>query len=65
MALTLLDLKGLAATNAVDASVVFHSAPVISDLRNTIVADFLEGNADVLLMLDSDQGLEARTICAC
>jgi hypothetical protein len=61
-AVTLLDFKDLAAARGVEVRVHFHSAPVISDLRNVIVADFLAGTADLLFMLDADQGLDAETI---
>jgi hypothetical protein len=61
-AITLLDLMGSAHAKGVVVRVVFHSAPVISDLRNTIVADFLAGRDDILFMLDSDQGMPIQTI---
>lgn len=37
----------------------FHSGAVISTLRNVIVADFLGSDAEMLLMVDSDQGISA------
>jgi hypothetical protein len=40
----------------------FHSGAVISTLRNVIVADFLGSTADVLLMLDSDQGISGQAL---
>src|SRR4051794_23711841 len=61
-AITLLNLQALLTAKGIAVPIVFHSASVISDLRNTIVADFLAGDADMLFMLDSDQGLEAQTI---
>jgi hypothetical protein len=38
----------------------FHSGAVISTLRNVIVADFLGSEADLLLMIDADQGISAE-----
>jgi hypothetical protein len=61
-AVALLDFRVLAAANGIETQVAFHSAPVISHLRNTIVADFLATSADAMFMLDADQGIEARTI---
>ncbi|HEX8570043.1 MAG TPA: hypothetical protein VF699_08995 [Caulobacteraceae bacterium] len=40
----------------------FHSGSVISTVRNLIVADFLSSEADVLLMLDSDQGISGAGV---
>lgn len=40
----------------------FPSATTISTLRNLIVADFLQSDADVLFMLDADQGVGAASI---
>jgi hypothetical protein len=61
-ALTLLDMVQLAASHHAQVKVVFHSASIISHLRNTVVADFLAGDDTHLLMLDSDQGVNARVI---
>jgi hypothetical protein len=61
-ALTLLDMVQIAATRQVQVKVVFHSASIISHLRNTIVADFLATDCTHLLMLDADQGVDARVI---
>jgi hypothetical protein len=41
--------------------VEFYSGPVIADLRNVMVADFLGRPADALLMLDSDTGVTGPT----
>lgn len=40
----------------------FHSGSVISTLRNLMVADFLASDADVLLMLDADQGITGAAL---
>jgi hypothetical protein len=61
-AVTLLEFKSLAGTRGLEVQEVFHSSPVISHLRNIMVADFLASGADVLFMLDSDQGLPPQTI---
>ena len=58
---TLLDLHATAGPEF-SLHTVFHSASVISDLRNTIVANFLARGDDVLFMLDSDQGVPAELI---
>lgn len=60
-AITLLELQALAGS-ALTIRFAFHSASVISDLRNVIVADFLAGGFDDLFMLDSDQGLSPHMI---
>ena len=60
-AITLLEFQGLAIVRRIEARIHFHSSSVISDLRNTIVADFLVGNTGMLFMLDADQGIDART----
>lgn len=61
-ALTLLNLQTLAHQQGMEVRVTFHSASIISQLRNTIVADFLASDATDLFMLDSDQGLNAHLI---
>lgn len=60
-AVTLVDLQKFTA-GRLDIQVVFHSASVISDLRNIITADFLASGRDALFMLDSDQGIPAPLI---
>jgi len=54
-AVTLLDVQS-ALQGQWDVQVRFHSASVISDLRNLIAAHFLASDRDVLFMLDADQG---------
>lgn len=58
---TLLDIQATA-TPEFSIHTVFHSASVISDLRNTIVANFLARGDDILFMLDSDQGVPAELV---
>ncbi|NTU58344.1 MAG: hypothetical protein HGB00_05420 [Chlorobiaceae bacterium] len=60
-AITLLELQKQCAQR-INMQVVFHSSSVISDLRNVIVADFLARKADILFMLDADQGMPASMI---
>lgn len=61
-AVTLLDFAQLATQRGVVKQTVFHSASIISHLRNTVVADFLAGDFSHLFMLDADQGLPAALI---
>lgn len=60
-AVTLLDVQS-ALQGHWDVQVRFHSASVISDLRNLIAAHFLASDRDVLFMLDADQGLPVSAI---
>lgn len=56
-AITLLELTRVLPPRGMVVQTVFHSASMISHLRNTIVADFLASDATHLFMLDADQGL--------
>lgn len=59
---SLLQLQDAVRDRGYRLSIRFHSASVISMLRNLIVADFLSDGADVLFMLDADQGVRAPTV---
>jgi len=60
-AVTLLDLQ-TALRGRWEVQVRFHSASVISDLRNLIAAHFLASDHDVLFMLDADQGIPVPAV---
>ena len=57
--LTLLDFTRTAAARGWRSDVGFYSGALIGEIRNCMVRDFLMSDADVLLMIDSDQGCEA------
>ena len=59
---TLLQTQRLLLQRGDDMQVAFFSGPVISDMRNVIVADFLNSDADLLLMLDSDTAVTGASI---
>ncbi len=40
----------------------FFSGAIISDIRNAIVADFLQSDAETLIMLDADMGLGSASV---
>ncbi len=61
-AITLLELTRLLPGAGMAVQTVFHSASMISHLRNTIVADFLASDATHLFMLDADQGLPPELV---
>jgi hypothetical protein len=56
-AITLLDVTAKLTQRGSGVHTCFHSASMISHLRNTIVADFLASDCTHLLMIDSDQGI--------
>jgi len=60
-AVTLLDLQ-TALRGRWEVQVRFHSASVISDLRNLIAAHFLASDHDVGFMLDADQGIPVPAV---
>ncbi|MEK7346773.1 MAG: hypothetical protein AAB176_13920 [Pseudomonadota bacterium] len=61
-AITLLELTRVLPQRGMAVQTVFHSASMISHLRNTIVADFLASDATHLFMLDADQGLPPELV---
>lgn len=61
-ATTLLEVQPLLRDRGIDMRVTFPSGTYIPMLRNLIVADYLASTADMLLMLDSDQGIPASLI---
>ncbi len=61
-AISALDFNKFALQHNIAVRIVFHSASIISHLRNTVIADFLAGDFTHLFMLDSDQGIEYSTI---
>jgi hypothetical protein len=58
----LLGVQEIALTRGWKFSVSYQGAPVVSVVRNVIVAGFLDSDADMLLMIDSDQGIAPATI---
>ena len=60
-AVTMLNLSMKGPEERVQFHFVFHSASIISHLRNTIIADFLAGDFTHVFMLDSDQGFDYST----
>ncbi len=61
-AVSAINLVTLANHQNITQKTVFHSASVISHLRNTIVADFIASGFTHLLMLDADQGIEPELL---
>ena len=59
---TLLKLQKALLERGDDFEIEFYSGPVIADLRNAIVADFLQREADALLMVDSDMGAMPQVV---
>lgn len=59
---SILDFTIAAMQRGMDVQTVFHSASIISHLRNMVVADFLAGDFTHLFMLDADQGLPVSLI---
>ena len=57
-AVTMLNLSMKGPEERVQFHFMFHSASIISHLRNTIIADFLAGDFTHVFMLDSDQGFD-------
>ena len=59
---TLVTLATLMAARGGRMSLDFYSGALITQTRNAMVADFLSSNAQALLMLDADQGLDAAAL---
>jgi hypothetical protein len=59
---TLLAAQGIVATRGGTFRLVYQSGAMISVVRNVLVAQFLKSEADLLLMLDSDQAIGADVL---
>lgn len=59
---TLLAAQRIAAGRGGSFEFHYQSGATISLVRNAIVAEFLQSEADLLLMIDADQGIEPETI---
>lgn len=59
---SILDFTIRAMQRGMEVQTVFHSASIISHLRNMVVADFLAGQHTHLFMLDADQGLPSELL---
>lgn len=59
---TLLQIQDFVKDRGGTFQFIYQGGAVISDVRNAITSDFLNSDAEALLMIDADQGIERETV---